>query len=244
LTTTNFRRGSSQKSHLWIFDPSKEEIVSSIDTKGEWSKVIKIDHSRGIAYVSNWHSHDLSIVDISNPRNLRMIQLLACDESPRGLALRHDGVVVATSFYGRKIFSIKNVDGKYCVAKESTVFDQGKYGGNMRDIIITADGNTAWVSNLGRNMLHKYDARTLELLNSILVPREPNSIRFLDKTEKIILVSCRKDKVVCFVDTKEKRPIGVSQRTGKLPTGLVAVEAGFLVTSFSGTIELHKVRYC
>ena len=241
LTTTNFRR-VGQKSHLRIFDPIKGEEISSLDTRGEWSKVIKIDEIRGVAYISNWHSHDLSTIDVKDPKNSKVIQVLACGESPRGLALRPDGVAIATSFYGRKIFSVEKIDGEYKITKESPRFDQGAYGGNMRDVIITADGNIVWVSNLGRNMLHWYDAYTLKLLGSILVPRQPNSIRFLDETEQTILVSCRKDNVVCFIDAKEKRPIGVSQKTGKFPTGLAVVKDGFLVTSFdSNTIELHSL---
>lgn len=244
LTTTNFKRGIQQKSHFWIFNPRNGKVISHIDTKGEWSKVIKIDDIRGIAYVSNWHSHNLSIIDINDLQNPKIIQILACSESPRGLALKSDGVVIATSFYSRKIFSIKKNNEKYFIDKESTQFDPDAYGGNMRDIIISQDDKIAWVSNLGRNMLHRYDAQTIELLDSVLVSKQPNSIRFLDETENIILVSCRKDNIICFIDTKEKKPIGISQQTGKFPTGLAIIKGGFLVTSFDdSTIELHKVRY-
>ncbi len=243
VTTTNFKRGKEQQSNLHIINLPNEKILSSVNTGGEWSKVIKVDHVRGIAYVSNWHSNNVSIIDVSDPAKTKVIQILPCSESPRGLVLRSDGAVVATSFFGRKIFTIEKVGENYTIIGESSVFDTGNYGGNMRDILFTPDGSAVWVSNLGRNMLLKYDAYTLELQESILIPREPNSMSFLDSTGKIIIVSARRDEIVCFVDTQEKRPIGVSQQTGKLPTGLAAIANGFLVTNFTdSTIELHKVK--
>lgn len=244
ITTTNFKRGDEQRSHLWIFDSFVGQIISSVDTLGEWSKVIVVDSLRKLVFVSNWHSNDVSVIDISDLKDLKFVQKVSCDKAPRGLVLRPDGVVLATSFYGRKIFAIGRIGQRYEIIKESEPFDPTGYGGNMRDILITRDGKTVWVSNLGRNMVHWYDAKTLELGGSISIPREPNSMRFMTINEHIIGVSCRKDGVICFIDTETKKPIGVSERTKKLPTGLAAIEGGFIVTNFDdNSMELHKVRY-
>jgi YVTN family beta-propeller protein len=243
LTTTNFRRGSGQSSHLRILDTSAGEFLSSINTGGEWSKVIKLDTSHRVAYVSNWHSNSLSIIDVHDRKNPRVIEVLACSEAPRGIAVRPDGVVIATSFYGRRIFQIASINGRYQIVKQSPVFEPTTYGGNMRDVLLTRDGRTAWVSNLGRNLLHWYDAETLELCGSISVSRKPNSIRFLDNTESLIAVSCRKDNLICFIDTTQKCVAGVSMRTGADPTGLAAIDNGLLVTTFAdNTLELHRLN--
>src|SRR5207253_1421816 len=101
----NFKRGPEQRSHLCAVNLTTEEILSTINTQGEWSKVIKIDDVHGVAFVSNWHSNDVSIIDVSNPRDMKVLQVLPCGESPRGLVIQPDGTVIATNFFGRNIFS-------------------------------------------------------------------------------------------------------------------------------------------
>lgn len=245
LTTTNFKRGSDQKSHLWVFDPVTGTVISKIDTQGEWSKVIAVDNIHRMAFVSNWHSNDVSVIDLSDIANPKMVQKVSCDEAPRGLVLKTDGTLIATSFYGRGIFTITKKSENYQVNKRSAPFDPTGYGGNMRDILLSQDMKTAFVSNLGRNMVHWYDAEKLELVGSLPTPRQPNSMRFMKTPTPIIGVSCRKDNLVFFFNAVTKKPIGVSAKTEKLPTGLTALEDGnFIVTNFDGnSIELHKVRY-
>ncbi len=240
VTTTNFERGDKQSSHLHVINRETRKILSSIDTQGAWSKVIKIDEERAIAYVSNWHSSDLSIIDVQNPQKMEVLQVISCGEAPRGIVIRPDGAIITTSFYGGKIFVIQKVNGLYRITDSSKPFDEGHYAGNMRDIMLDTDNLCAWVSNLGRNMLHQYDPYTLSIRDSILVCREPNSMRFFNPNT--IIVSARKDDCVCFVDIQQKKPVGVSVKTGKLPTGLATIPNGFLVTNFEdSTIELHVV---
>ena len=244
LTTTNFKRGVEQSSHLWLFNPVTGVVVSSVNTQGEWSKGIAIDEERKLIFVSNWHSNDISVIDFSDPVNMKVIQKVKCEEAPRGLALRPDGVILATSFYGRKVFAVGKIAGEYKIIKTSEPFDSAGYSGNMRDILISPDGKIIWVTNLGRNMLIWYNAITLSPGGSISIPREPNSMRFMTASNQIIGVSCRKDGVVCLIDVKTKRPMGISELTEKLPTGLAPIEDGFIVTNFdANSIELHKVRY-
>lgn len=243
LTTTNFGRGPSQSSHLRTLDTTKGAFISCVDTGGEWSKVIKLDNIQHLAYISNWHSNNLSIFDVRDRQNPSLIEMINCSEAPRGLAVRRDGVVIATSFYGQRIFQIARTKGTYQIVKQSAIFAPGAYGGNMRDVLLSSDGRTAWVSNLGRNLLHWYDADTLELGGSISVPREPNSIRFVDDSETLLAVSCRKDNVLCIIDAIEKRVVGVSVRTGETPTGLASINLGLLVTTFADNLlELHRLK--
>lgn len=244
LTTTNFRRGNNQKSHLCVFNPATGTILSKIDTQGEWSKVIVVDGARHIAFISNWHSNDISVIDLADITLPKVVQKVSCDEAPRGMMLKSDGTLIATSFYGRGIFMIAQSDKNYQITKRSARFDPAGYGGNMRDILSCTDKKTVCVSNLGRNMVHWYDAQTLELIGSLSTPRQPNSMRFMKTPTPIIGVSCRRDNLVFFFDESTKKPIGVSAKTERLPTGLAAVEDGFIVTNFdNNSIELHQVRY-
>lgn len=244
LTTTNFKRGNDQKSHLRIFDPVTGAILSEVDTRGRWSKVIIVDDVHHIAFVSNWHSNDISVIDLADITHPEVVQKVSCDEAPRGMVLKPDGTLIATSFYGRGIFMVAKSGGNYQVTKRSARFDPTGYGGNMRDILLSPNKKVVCVSNLGRNLVHWYDAQTLELIESLSTPRQPNSMRLMKMPSPIIGVSCRKDNLVFFFDAITKKPVGVSAKTEKLPTGLTAVEDGFIVTNFdNNSIELHQVRY-
>lgn len=242
VTTTNFARGPAQRSFLVVLDLDGGTILSKTDTGGEWSKVVRVDQKSGIALISNWHSHNISVVDVSNPRKLRLRQLLPCGEAPRGIDFA-DGLWLVTGFYSSRVYQVRQVRGNFWVVGESPPFDSKNYQGNLRDVLIAPSGKSAWVSNLGRNMVHQYNVEEKVISSSVLVGRFPNSIRFLDPAGDILLVSCRKENRVYFVDTKRSEVKGVSEETGKAPTGLAKVKGGFLVTSFDdASLEYHRVK--
>jgi DNA-binding beta-propeller fold protein YncE len=113
----------------------------------------------------------------------------------------------------------------------------------MRDILVAPGGKQAWVSNLGRSLAHRFDIEEGRIIDSVLVGRHPNSIRFLDEEGKTLLVSCRGAGAIAFVNTDTLKVIGRSAPTSQKPTGLAVVSGGFLVTSFSdGTLDYHQVR--
>lgn len=239
-TTTNFLRKNLQKSYLRIIDLDTFKIVSSTDTQGAWSKVIKIDQEKNICYISNWHSNNITVMDITNKKHPKVVSLLQCKESPRGLGLLPNGDLIACNFYGKTVIKIGNIDGNFIIKDESNVFDKDTYGGNLRDILISRDGNKIYISNLGRNMIITYNSNDLTVISNTLITREPNSIRFFD-SEKYILASSRKDNIICVIDLENNKVIGRSEETDELPTGLEIVDSGFLVTNFnSNTMELHR----
>ncbi len=242
VTMTNFARGPGEKSRLAIVDIDSGEVLSTIDTGGEWSKVAKPHPNGCMVFVSNWHSHDLSVMDVSNPRNPCLLQTVSCGESPRGIDFTADGTCLVAGFYSARIYILKEKGGRWVIMHESPEFEPEGYSGNMRDLVIAPDGHHAWVSNLGRNLVHRFDIERGEITDSILVGRHPNSIRFLDGEGKTLLVSCREDGVVCFVDTEKLEVKGKSVLTGVKPIGLAVVDDGFLVTNFAdGVLEYHSL---
>lgn len=245
VTTTNFARGPKQKSHLSTIDVASGQLLSTVDTGGEWSKVVKLHPNGRLAFVSNWHSHDVSVIDISDIRRPKVLQVVPCGESPRGIDFTTDGRCLVTGFYSARVYTLEKRIGRWEVAAESPNFDPEGYSGNMRDILVAPNGQHAWVSNLGRNLVHRFDIGCGEITDSILVGRHPNSIRFLDKRGKALLVvSCREDDVVCFVDTEKLKVAGRSARTEHKPTGLAVAGEGLLITNFAdNTLKYHRVRY-
>lgn len=76
------------------FDLDAFHHLASFSTQGTWSKVILADPAEERAWVSNWSSRDVSVVDVSTRRVLHRIPIPG---TPRGLALDPAGSVLLVS---------------------------------------------------------------------------------------------------------------------------------------------------
>jgi len=241
VTATNFSRFINQKSYLIVVDLETLKVVSKIDTRGVWSKAIAVSPKWKTAFVSNWRSNDISVVDISDVKNPQIIQLIPCGKSPRGMAISKNSVWVA-GYYSRNISEIQRRLGrKFEVFYTTPPFDSKKYQGNMRDILISKDGEKAYISNMGRNLVHIFSVEEKAFTASLVVGKYPNSLSFADEKENKLIVSCRKSNSVYVIDLKDLAVAGRSQVTGEIPTGLASIKGGFLSTSLENNkLELHK----
>ncbi len=241
-TTSNFSRDPSNLfNKLWIIDSESHNIVSSVDTEGNWSKVIAIHPSGNYAFVSNWHSHNISIISLKDIKNPKVIQVLAPEEgrkqleSPRGIAFTSTGEIgLVTGFYSRNLLELQKdpTGDNFHFSFISDKLTVGEYGGNPRDIVIPKGNNIALYSNLGTNTVHSWSIPERKILKTTKVGKEPNSISLYGENDELLLVSCRASKSVYILDTETLDIIGRSQITGSTPTGLCSTRSGFLVTDF------------
>jgi len=246
VTTTNFQRPPySLDNRLWIIDIASRKIISSVETGGNWSKYIAVHSQKRLAFVSNWHSHDISIIDISNLKKPELKQLIRWGESPRGIAFTSKGdKAIVTGFYSGNIGELQpDSQGNWQVVFTSQPFDHPRYSGNMRHLVISADDQYAIISNLGRNLIHWWSIPKRRFADNIPVGQSPNSIEFIDGDKELLAVSCRDSNSVYLVDTIKRRVIGRSEKTGKKPTGLSFAPGGFLITNFrSNTLEFYQLK--
>ncbi len=243
VTTTNFNRPPGKlRNKLWLLDQKSKEIISSVDTGGNWSKLIAVRPQGDELLISNWHSHDISVVDITDPEKPNLKQILKWGEAPRGIAFLPDGnSAIVTGFYSGNIGILTKNNNCWESSFTSKPFDAPNYSGNMRHVLITQDAKTAIISNLGRNLLHFWNIDKKIFEESISVGKSPNSIDFL--TPDKVAVSCRDSSYVYIVDTNSRKVIGRSQKTGSEPTGLCQVKSGFLVTNFKeNSLDLYSVK--
>lgn len=248
-TTTNFARdidelrGVGKRNSLHVIRLEDGQILSSSETGGNWSKVVRISPEEKLAFISNWHTHDLSIFDISDLTNPRLVQVIPCGESPRGIAVLDSGrKLIVTGFYSGNVIELRQgKKGLFQITHVGEPFDFPHYSGNPRDVLLDPhNDNLAWISNLGRNVVHQYLIAERKFASSILVGKSPNSLAFLPESS-FLLVSCRRVNAVMVIDTEHLKVVGRSEFTGEAPTGLAAVPQGFLVTGFvSNTLELYR----
>jgi len=85
-----------------ILDGDDLVYKESLSTGGRWSKVITISPDEKTAFVSNWNSLDVSVIDVDTRKVLRRVPVSGI---PRGMAVTADG-----KFLYVCIYSTGNVD--------------------------------------------------------------------------------------------------------------------------------------
>ncbi len=246
VTTTNFERPPrSTHNYLHVIDLDNWGVVSSIETEGNWSKLIAVHPDGEEVLVSNWHSHNISVIDIEDVQKPQVKQIIEWGEAPRGIAITGDGkTAILTGFYSGDIGVLeKQRNGEWNLVYTSPPFDQPHYPGNPRHLLIDDEKQLAYISNLGRNLVHIWSLPKRKFIDNLPVGKSPNSITFVDDEKKVLAVSCRGSNSVYFLDVKDRKTIGVSERTGDKPTGLCSLPGGEIaVTCFDDkTLSRYKM---
>lgn len=238
VTMTNFKRFEDEESALAIIDLISGKVTATLHTGGQWSKVIAKHPTLDLIFISNWRSHDVSVIDISDIEKPVLVSVAKCGECPRGLAFSPRGECLVTGFYSGRIYRLsEDTSGSWVVVQESGKIVPFGYMGNPRDIIIQpGKENRAFVSNLGRNEVYVFDVGRNVFVSCLRVGREPNALRFLDSEGKILLVSCRGSNSILQVDTSSLRVVGRSEETHTLPTGMTVANGGVFVTCFEDNV--------
>jgi hypothetical protein len=246
VTTTNFEKFPFEpRNKLSTFDKKNLNLISQVDTGGNWSKVIAIRPQKDEVLISNWESQNISVIDISDPRTPTLKQLLKWGKAPRGIEFVPDGNrAVVTGFYSGNLGILeRDKNGKWNAVYTSERFDYPNYSGNMRHVLIDHDGDTAVVSNMGRNLIHFWSISQKKFLDSVVVGKYPNTICWI--TDELIAVSCRKSRSIYILNKINHKLIGRSEETSEEPTGLCKVnDHQLLVTGFKkGNLEIHEIFY-
>lgn len=208
------------KDRVFCLDLNSFQKVFTIDTRGKWSKYIAY-HPDDLLVISNWHSNDLSIIDVRNLDQPRVVQIIPCGVSPRGIAFTSDGNLgLVAGFYSRNLTYLKYIPKKrrFSIEKISAPFDYPNYSGNMRHVVIDRKDENAYISNMGRNLIHRVDLSKKEIVESYPCGSHPNTIVLSDNS-KYLAVSCRKSNIICLLDTATGRIQSIVD-TGPMPTGL------------------------
>jgi YVTN family beta-propeller protein len=115
------------------------EYLESVSTGGRWPKVITISPDEKTAFVSNWNSLDVSVIDVESRKLLRRIPVSGI---PRGMAVTADGKYLYVCIY-----STGNVD-KIDLANFKIVKNIAFGRGAARHIVLDDAGGLGYVSDM------------------------------------------------------------------------------------------------
>ncbi len=155
--------------------------LETIDTGGEWSKVICIDSDERYAYVSNWLSRDVSIIDMESRK---LIDTVPVGGVPRGMALSGDDRYLYVCLYEGG--GIAKVD--LSERKSVGTIDSGESA--PRHIVRDPAANRFYVSDMLNGTVLVLDGYTDTLIRRIYVGPNPNTID-LSSDGRFLFVSTR-----------------------------------------------------
>jgi YVTN family beta-propeller protein len=130
-----------------ILEGDDPEYRQSISVGGRWPKVITISPDEKTAFVSNWNSLDVSIIDVDSRKLLRRIPVSGI---PRGMAVTADGKYLYVCIY-----STGNVD-KIDLATFKIVKNLPFGRGAARHIVLDDKRGLGYVSDMATGKVSSF----------------------------------------------------------------------------------------
>lgn len=150
-----------------VFRLSDMAHLASFPTGGCWPKVITVSADEGTAYLSNWESKDVSVVDVATRT---VSSRIAVGGIPRGMALSRDGAFLYVCLFDTG--TVQKVDLSTRAVAKSLSFGQGA----MRHVVLHPTRDVLYVSDMLRGRILEVDAARDTLRAEVRVDRNLNTI--------------------------------------------------------------------
>lgn len=245
-----------ERGELWVSQMTTGQVhlfslygfrhIDSVDTGGEWSKVVRIDSKERYAYVSNWLSRDVSIIDMETRK---LVGTVPVGGVPRGMEFGDDDRYLYVCLYEGGGIAKVDLEKRWVV--------DTLYTGESapRHIVRDPATNRFYISDMLNGTVLVMDGDSDTLLKRIYVGSNPNTVD-LTSDGKLLFVSTRGrnhpdgylkkglvfGKVIC-IDTESFEVVDWAWG-GNQPTGLALSPDGrFLAFSdfLDDRIEVYYV---
>ena len=179
------------RNEIWVsqMDTGKVHILSgddpeyqeSVSTGGKWPKVITISPDEKTAFVSNWNSNDVSVIDVQARKLLRRIPVSGI---PRGMAVTADN-----KFLYVCIFSTGNVD-KIDLSNYTIVKNLNFGSGAARHIVLDNARGVGYVGDMATGRVTSFTLADDKIQKRVWAGYCPNTIAITDDG-RFLFVSSR-----------------------------------------------------
>jgi DNA-binding beta-propeller fold protein YncE len=218
-----------------------------LETGGIFCKFMAYNRNLDLLAVSNWCSHNVSLINYSTSEIERLLPRLS---TPRGVAFDSAGdSLYIACFEGGNLY-------KYSTDTWQERKRFYRKNAAMRHIALSHDEKRCFVSDMYNCTVYELDAESLELLHTYSVYYNPNTID-ISSDSRYLFVSCRGpnnpkgyvlrspvDGKVMIFDTATKELVATIQG-GNQPTGLdVSSDDRYLVFSnfLDANFEIWDIR--
>ncbi len=171
---------------IHIFDLVSLEYKTTIKSSGAWGKVMAYNPKTNRVYLSNWTSHDISVINPDKKIEERKIKTKAV---PRGMAFSEDGKFIYCAQFEDASGNSRCKLLKKRLSDFKTIAERGKFGAK-RHIVTDYKKNRYYVSDMLNGTVEVYSLKDDSLIASIPVFSHPNTIA-LNPDGSRLFVSCR-----------------------------------------------------
>jgi len=179
-----------KRGEIWVSQMLTHEVhilaadtlqkIGTIQVKGVWPKVICTDPEERYAYVSNWESRSISVIDTDSRTVIRLIPVSGI---PRGLAVTRGGILYVCLY---EPGDIELIDTKNFIRIKTIPLGPGA----KRHIVLDEHRGLAYVSDMATGTVTKLSLKTNESLSSLWVGSNPNTLA-LTTDGRYLFVSIR-----------------------------------------------------
>ena len=223
------------------------EIMSTISTRGSWSKVVAFSESGKLFAVSNWCSYDVSLFTYPEMAFVKKVKIPGI---PRGMVFADNDTSLYVSNYSNG--DLHRIDPEKGKVVETY---RASKPGALRHLILDRERNLIYASDMGLECINIYDLTLKKLVRQIRVDYNPNTIA-LSPDKKYLYVSCRGPNASSTYLDRSPRPgrlymidcatweIADIRILGNQPTALAVHPSGKIVTVSNfrdKNIEVYRV---
>jgi YVTN family beta-propeller protein len=157
------------------------EYVESISTGGSWPKVITISPDEKTAFVSNWNSLDVSVIDVASRKVLRRIPVSGI---PRGMAVTADGRYLYVCIYSTG--NVDKIDLESFTIVKNLAFGRGA----ARHIVLDDRRGAGYVSDMATGRVTSFTLADDRIQKRVWAGYNPNTLA-MSSDGKFLFVSSR-----------------------------------------------------
>ncbi|MCK5672048.1 MAG: YncE family protein, partial [Spirochaetales bacterium] len=165
---------------IHVFDTINWNYKQSFDCGGSWPKVILLNNNEDTAYISNWTSKNISVIDTSD---YSVIKTISVNGIPRGMAISPgEKFLYVGNFTSGDINKI-DIE-KYILLKNIDLGD-----GALRHVVLSEKNNKLYVSDMYHGTISVLDLKTDSVERSFYAGSNINTIKLSTDEEKLYISS-------------------------------------------------------
>lgn len=161
-------------------DFKTRKLLRTFNTRGTWTKVIKISADSKTLFASNWVSSDVSIIDLQSGKLRRRIRTVG---KPRGMYPTRDGRYLYVA--GFKDGELQKIDLR--TGRGKVLYSKGV---SLRHIVADEKRQRLYISDLARNQILVLDLTNDKIRHFARTNNKPNTIA-LGPERRVLYISNR-----------------------------------------------------
>lgn len=164
---------------IHVFNTDNWKYKLSFDCGGSWPKVITLNKSENTAYISNWASKNISVI---NTLDYSVIKTISVNGTPRGMAISPENKYIYVSNFTSG--DINKID----IEKNILLKNIDLGNGALRHVVISKD-NKLYVSDMYHGIVYIINLKTDNVERSFYAGSNINTIKLSNNEDKLYISS-------------------------------------------------------